>query len=80
MRTTLDIDEDVINAVKAIAEAQKSSSGKVISELARASLKPRRNRPIKYRTRNGVPLFPHRPGGKPVTSEMVKRLQEETDV
>jgi len=80
MRTTLDVDADVLEAVKAIAESQKSTAGKVLSELARASLKPSRHRPAKYRTRNGVPLFPRRPGSRPITSEMVKRLQEETDL
>jgi hypothetical protein len=80
MRTTLDVDRDVLEAVKAIAEARRSSAGKVISELARAALESPRQGPIKYRTRNGVPLFPRRPHGEPVTSEMIKRLQEETDV
>ena len=80
MRTTLDIDEDVLRAVKAIAASKKSTAGKILSEMGRASLQPPQRRPIKYRTRNGVPLFPRRPGGEPVTSELVKRLREETDV
>ncbi len=80
MRTTLDVDADVLEAVKAIAESRHSTAGKIISELARASLEPPREPITKYRTRNGVPLFPHRPGGEPVTSALVKRLREETDV
>jgi hypothetical protein len=80
MRTTLDIDEDVLQAVKAIAVSKKSTAGKILSEMGRAFLQPPRHRPIKYRTRNGVPLFPRRPGGEPVTSEFIKRLREETDV
>jgi hypothetical protein len=79
MRTTLDVDEDVLSAVKSLADSRKSTAGKVISELARKALAPSGKTP-KRRYRNGVPLFPRRPGGEPVTSEMVKRLQEETDV
>jgi hypothetical protein len=33
MRTTLDVDADVLEAVKAIAKSRKSTAGKVISEL-----------------------------------------------
>lgn len=35
MRTTLDIEDDVLFAAKAIAQQEKKSLGKVISELAR---------------------------------------------
>jgi hypothetical protein len=79
MRTTLDIDDDVLSAVKSLADSRKSTAGKVISELARQGLAPSRKNP-KPRYRNGVPLFPRRPGGETITSEMIKRLQEETDV
>jgi len=38
MRTTLDIDDDVLAAVKEKAAAEKTTAGKVISELARQAL------------------------------------------
>ena len=38
MRTTLDIDEDVLLAAKAMARRQRRSAGSVISELARKGL------------------------------------------
>lgn len=38
MRTTLDIDDGVLAAARAIAEAQNRSLGSVISELARRGL------------------------------------------
>lgn len=44
MRTTLDIDDDVLLAAKELAEAQKSTAGKVLSELARKALGPSRPR------------------------------------
>ena len=38
MRTTLDIDEDVLVAVKELAKARKITAGEVISEFARTAL------------------------------------------
>jgi hypothetical protein len=42
MRTTLDIDEDVLRAAKELAAARKSTAGKILSELARRALEPPR--------------------------------------
>lgn len=74
MRTTLAIDDDILAAAKGLAETEGKSVGEVISHLARKGLEPPRQR---YRTRNGVPLLPRRPDGKPVTLEMVNRLRDE---
>lgn len=38
MRTTLDIDEDVLLAAKSMARRQRKSAGSIISELARKGL------------------------------------------
>lgn len=38
MRTTLDIDDDVLFAVKNLAVVEKKSAGKALSDLARAAL------------------------------------------
>ena len=73
MRTTLAIDDDVLAAVRAIAEHQGRSIGDILSELARKSLMPEHAGAV----RNGVPLFPLRPDAKPVTLELVARLNEE---
>ena len=73
MRTTLDIDEDVLQAAKSLAELNKSTAGKVLSELARQALEPR-GRTLK---RNGFTLMPVRKDGKVVTMEMVNRLRDE---
>ncbi|HLE82721.1 MAG TPA: antitoxin, partial [Thermoanaerobaculia bacterium] len=35
MRTTLDIDEDVLEAAKELAAVHRKTAGKVLSELAR---------------------------------------------
>jgi hypothetical protein len=38
MRTTLDLDADIIAAARSIAAARKQSMGKVVSDLVRQSL------------------------------------------
>ena len=74
MRTTLTIDDDVMEAARAIAGKRRMPVGEVISELARKSLnKPDRANDM----RNGVPLLPPAGDGKPVTLALVNRLRDE---
>jgi hypothetical protein len=40
MRTTLDLDDDVMSAARALARAEGSSMGTVISRLVRRGLRP----------------------------------------
>ena len=61
MRTTLDIDEDVLQAAKELASARGTTAGRVLSELARRGLTPEKAAKV----RNGVPLLPGRPPGSP---------------
>jgi hypothetical protein len=75
MRTTLDIDEDVLMAVKSLADARKTTAGKLLSDLARQSLQPK-GTSIK---RNGFTLFPIRKDGVPVTMDLVNRLRDEDE-
>ncbi|HKW02691.1 MAG TPA: hypothetical protein VJN96_22905 [Vicinamibacterales bacterium] len=74
MRTTLDLDADVLQAAKELAAARGSTAGKVLSELARKGLESRRT----IRVRNGVPLLPRRPSGaaRP-TMKLVNDLRDE---
>lgn len=74
MRTTLDIDEDVLQAAKELAALQKSTAGRVLSDLARRSLEPPA---APSSIRNGVPILPRREGGGIVTPDIVNRLREE---
>jgi hypothetical protein len=75
MRTTLDIDDDVLQAAKEIAATQGVSMGKAVSDLVRKALSPARP---KVTIRNGVPLLPPRaPGSPPLTMEMVNKLRDE---
>ena len=73
MKTTLAIDDDVLEAAKAMAEQQRKSVDEIISALARRSLKE--SRP--WETRNGIPLLPKRAHGRPVTMETVNALRDE---
>jgi hypothetical protein len=57
VRTTLDLDDDVLQAAKELAAVQGTTAGKVLSELARRALAPARPE----RVRNGVPC----PAGPP---------------
>ena len=62
MRTTLDIDDDVLQAAKELAAMRSSSAGKVLSELARRGLE--RQTP-EVSLRNGVPVMPRQAPGTP---------------
>jgi len=74
VRTTLDLDADVLQAAKELAATRKTTAGKVLSELARRGLE----HPRAARVRNGVPLLPNRPAGsvKP-TMKLVNELRDE---
>ena len=74
MRTTLDIDEDILQAAKELAASHKTTTGKMLSKLARQGLLPPKK---KSAVRNGVPLLAHRPNEKPVTYELVNQLRDE---
>jgi hypothetical protein len=73
MRTTVDLDEDILRTAKQLARENEQSLGRVLSDLVRKGLTPP---PRKFKYRNGVPLLPSRPGAPPITSELVKELLE----
>jgi hypothetical protein len=74
MRTTLNIDDDVLQAAKEIGELRRKTAGQVLSELARKALEPART----VRVRNGVPLLPRRrPGAAIPTMKLVNELRDD---
>lgn len=75
MRTTVDIDDDILQAAKELAAAGGTTAGKVLSDLARKGL----SRPAdSASSRNGVPLLPSRPATEPrVTMKRVNELRDE---
>ncbi|SAL81721.1 Antitoxin VapB39 [Caballeronia terrestris] len=75
MRTTLDIDDDVMAVVRARAEREHVSIGRVLSTLARAALQPVATTPT---MRNGLPVLPNTRAARPVTLDLVNQLRDET--
>ena len=74
MRTTLDIDEDVLQAAKELASAHGLTAGQALSALARKGLAPTRAGSM----RNGVALLPRRPrGAARPTMKRVNELRDE---
>ena len=72
MRATLDIDDDVLAAAKAIANAQGKTADAVVSELARSGLR----NSTQFGARNGVPLLTiHNPGAL-VSLDTVNALRD----
>jgi hypothetical protein len=73
MRTTLDVDEDILSVAKSLASERGQSLGRVLSDLARRGL-ARPSEPLEFR--NGIPMLPRKPGAQPVTSQHVRELLE----
>jgi len=73
MRTTLVIEDDVLEAARSLAEAERKSLGEVISALARRGLAPQSQEAVD----EGFPVFSVSPEAKPITLEMVQRALEE---
>lgn len=79
MRTTLDLEEDVLLAAKELALLEHKTAGQVVSELARAGLRQARTggSPLApAKTRNGVPLLAGTSTGI-VSAAVVRQLQED---
>lgn len=74
MRTTVVIEDDVLEAARSLAEAEGKSLGQVISMLARRGLAPQRQEELE----SGFPVFAVSPNAKPLTLEMVQRALEES--
>lgn len=74
MRTTLTIDDDVLETARVMADQGGESIGKVISALARRTLQASRDYVVMH---DGLPVLPGREGAPPVTLELVNRLRDE---
>jgi hypothetical protein len=75
MRTTLDVDDDVLTAVKERARRERRSAGDVISDLARQALIGGHRH-----TKSETEFFGFRPlprRGVAVSNELVDRLRDD---
>ena len=75
MRTTLNIDDDVLRAVRELSSLSGRTLGEVLSDLARAALTRKAHEKA---IRNGVPLLDSTPDAGVVTSEDIARLMDES--
>ena len=80
MRTTLNIDDDLLIAVKEVAKRESKSAGAVVSDLLRKSLAgvepdDPEGQPKELLAEFGFRPFPKR--GGVITNELIDRLREE---
>ncbi len=75
VRTTIDIEDDVLTAVKERSRLQGLTLGVVITQLIRRGLEPATSTPVEMM--DGIPTLMHAKRPAPVTAEMVKQLLEE---
>ncbi|CAN5617533.1 ribbon-helix-helix domain-containing protein [soil metagenome] len=76
MRTTINIDDDVLIAVQERARREKRTAGQVLSELARQALTGQHPRPANRRTeRHGFRPLSHR--GAAVSNALIDQLRED---
>jgi hypothetical protein len=83
MRTTLDIDDNVLMAAKEMARRERTSAGRIVSRLLRQSF----TRSEAPEDRAGIQasdsfygFHPFATRGAAVTNELVDRLREEDDI
>jgi hypothetical protein len=80
MRTTLDIEDDVLAAARELARRQGTTAGQMVSRLLRTAL-------IGHGSQGGVPVSPNRAvagfrpfpaqGGQVVNNEQIDQLRDE---
>jgi hypothetical protein len=72
MRTTLELDDDVVAAARELAAEERRSLGAVISQLARRGLTP-----AQVEESGELPTIRVPAGSPPITQEMVRRALDE---
>jgi hypothetical protein len=72
VRTTLDLDDDVMAAARELAATERRSLGSVVSELARRGLTP-----AQVADDGDLPVIRVPAGAAPITPEMVRRALDE---
>lgn len=72
MRTTLDLDDDVLDAARELARARRQSIGAVVSALARAGMAPRSIDIV-----DGLPIIRANADSPVITSDMVRRALDD---
>ena len=73
VRTTLNVDDDILQVARQLAQQRGTTAGQILSELARQALQPRKQ----PRVRNGVVVFEPRPGARKPHLALVNQLRDE---
>ena len=85
MRTTLDIDDDILAAAKERARLENKTAGQVMSDLARQALTAPAIAPVGFQEADAAfdacdwPAFPGR-SGLVVTHDQIKRIEHALDL
>ena len=74
MRTTLNIDDEILEVARSLADERSTSVGAALSHLARRGLQ---QQPASRETRNGFPLFNVSRDSTPLTLDRVKRHEDD---
>jgi uncharacterized alkaline shock family protein YloU len=74
MRTTLEIEDDVLEVAKGYAKHQCLSLGKAVSLLIRRGIQPTVSEEI---VRNGIRIVQRSPSSTAVTLDIVNKLRDE---
>jgi hypothetical protein len=73
MRTTIDIDDDALEAARQLAFHREQSLGSVVSELILKGLQSDR----RTTRRSGFPVFHAPAGAKPISLDDVRQAEDE---
>lgn len=73
MRTTLDLDDDVLRAARALAEQRGTSLGAAVSELVLRGLRPSTPR----ESVSGFPVMVSRAPGHVITDDLVAQHRDD---
>ena len=76
MRTTLDIDDDVLTVAKTLATRESKPTGQFVSELLREALRTRTRAPADGQSRDRYGFRPIPAGGSLVTNDIVDEIRD----
>ncbi len=80
MRTTIDIEDDVLAAAKELARLQNVSAGQIVSRLVRHALSGTQSTPKLAPGKSSFGFRPFPSRGTLVTDEQVNRLRDQEGV
>ncbi|MBX3177132.1 MAG: hypothetical protein KF886_07225 [Candidatus Hydrogenedentes bacterium] len=75
MKTTVTIDDDLLEVARELARARSVSLGRVLTDLARQGLASTTE--FDRRPETGFPMFRVAPGARPISIEDMHRVEEE---